>query len=153
MEAYLLWYMFAGLLLVLEAFSPGMFLFVCFALGALLAGLSQQLAIMSAATLSLQSQLGVFLAATVMALLFIKPILKTIIKIPNSAAGLYPNNLIGKEALVFKAISHSEMGAVRPIDTDETWLAKSVNGVDIAQGTMVTIKSIEANHLLVSSLK
>ncbi len=149
MEAYLIWYMFAGVLLVLEAFSPGIFIFVCFALGALLAGLSQQLAVMAAASLSIQSQLGVFLGFSVVCLFFIKPILKTIIKMPDGAAGHYPNNLIGKEAMVFKAISHSEMGAVRPLDSDETWLAKSADGRDIGQGTTVMIQAIESNHLVV----
>ncbi len=68
---------------------------------------------------------------------------------PDGAVGHYPNNLIGKEAMVFKAISHSEMGAVRPLDSDETWLAKSADGRDIGQGTTVMIQAIESNHLVV----
>ncbi len=149
MEAYLIWYMFAGALLVLEAFSPGLFIFVCFALGAILAGLSTQLAFMAKAGFSIQSQLGFFLASSLVFLFFVKPILKSIIKIPNSAEGLYPQRLIGQEAMVFKTISSSEMGAVRLLDSDETWLAKSANGVEIGQGSTVTIKAIEANHLIV----
>ncbi len=148
MTAYLLWYMLAGLLLILEAFSPGLFIFVCFAFGALFAGLSQQLALLAQATMSVQAQLGTFLVASVAALLFIKPILKAIIKIPKGEDSLYANRLVGKEAMVFKAISHGEMGGVRLLDSDETWLAKS--DTDIAQGAMVKILGVEENHLLVA---
>jgi len=150
MEAYLIWYMVAGSLLVLEAFTPGMFLFICFALAAVLAGLSTQLAFMAKALITIQSQLGVFLAASLLFLFLLKPILKSIIKIPNSSQGLYPQRLVGQEAMVFKLISHSEMGAVKLLDSDETWLAKSVDGTEIGQGSVVTIRAIEANHLIVS---
>ena len=38
MESYLVWYISAGLLLITEAFTPGLFLFICFALAAFITG-------------------------------------------------------------------------------------------------------------------
>ncbi len=150
MEAYLLWYMFGGLLLILEAFSPGLFIFICFALAACFTGLSQQLAFMASSPLSLAAQLGIFLVAALLALFFIKPLLKLIIRMPDASKSLYTQRLIATEAMVFKTIRPQEMGAVRLMDSDETWLAKASE--EIPEATRVRIVAVEANHLVVERM-
>jgi membrane protein implicated in regulation of membrane protease activity len=148
MESYLVFYILAGVLLVIEAFTPGTFLFICFAFGVAVMGLCDQFT-----NFNFTYLMAVNLGASLMALLLLRPFLKLIIKSPAQLDpknyGSYPEKLINREAMVFKAIVGHEMGLVKLYDFDETWLAKSASGKDIGQGSTVVIKGMEANHLLV----
>lgn len=147
MQENVIWYMLAGGLLILEAFTPGMFLFVCFALAALLVGFVHQIF-----ALSFVWQLGLFLVSSTIALIMVKPLLKTMITMPRSEELLYANQLIGKQAMVFKEITAAEMGAVKLFDVDETWLAKANDSKELAQGTTVKILELQGNHLIVEEI-
>lgn len=151
MQTYLVFYIVAGLLLVTEAFTPGLFIFIAFALGTLIAGVVDQFT-----SLPFVALLAIDLAVSLLALFLVRPILKSIIKVPSelnpSEFGSYSEKLIGREAMVFKAITNAELGVVKLIDFDETWLAKSSSGDEIGQGTAVKIEKLEGNHLIVSAL-
>lgn len=149
METHLVFYLVAGLLLVTEAFTPGIFIFICFAFGVAIAGLVDQFT-----ELTLTPLLGIALGVSVLLMFFIRPLLKIAVKIPNQSleeGKNYAEKLIGKEAMVFKAISEFEPGVVKLVDFDETWLAKSCDKTAIGQGTAVVIEAIDGNHLLVRS--
>lgn len=148
MESHLVFYIIAGLLLITEAFTPGTFLFICFAIATAITGLVDQFT-----SLDLVWLLGIDLTLSVLFLFFIRPILKTIIKIPHEGDpnyGSYAEKLVGREAMVFKEIKKAEPGVVKLLDFDETWLAKSADGSTLAQGLTVKIQSIDGNHLIVS---
>lgn len=148
MPLHLIHYLLAGLLLLLEAFSPGTFLFICFALAAFVTGALEHIG-----HFGLTVDLALDLALSVIFLFTVRPFLKTVIKIPAQLDphnyGNYSEKLIGREAMVFKPISKMEPGVVKLLDFDETWLAKSQDGLPIGQGATVVIKEIEGNHLVV----
>lgn len=148
MESHLVFYIIAGLLLITEAFTPGTFLFICFAVATAMTGLVDQLT-----DLTLVPLLAVDLVLSLMMLFFIRPILKTIIKIPHEGDpnfGSYSEKLVGREAMVFKEIKKTETGVVKLLDFDETWLAKSSDGSEIGHGVTVKIEKVDGNHLIVS---
>ena len=150
METHLVFYLIAGLLLVTEAFTPGIFIFICFAIGVAIAGLVDQFT-----ELTLTPLLGIALGASVLLLFLVRPFLKIAIKIPDQSkeeGKSYSEKLVGKEAMVFKSISEFEPGVVKLVDYDETWLAKSCDKTTIGQGTAVVIEAIDGNHLYVRPL-
>ena len=150
METHLVFYLIAGLLLVTEAFTPGIFIFICFAIATAITGLVDQFT-----DLSLTPLLGIDLGISVLLLFLVRPLLKIAIKIPDQskAEGMsYAEKLIGKEAMVFKAISEHEAGVVKLVDFDETWLAKSSDKSAIGQGAAVIVEKIEGNHLYVTAV-
>lgn len=150
MQSYLIFYVIAGLLLLIEAFSPGLFIFICFAVATAITGVIDHLT-----NLKLEYLLGIELVLSVVCLFAVRPLLMTIIKIPKEPnpanLGTYIENLIGKEAMVFKVIYPHEMGVVKLYDYDETWLAKSANGTEIGQGSTVIIRAVQGNHLVVEA--
>jgi membrane protein implicated in regulation of membrane protease activity len=150
METHLVFYVIAGLLLVTEAFTPGIFIFICFALATALAGLVDQLT-----NLTLTPLLGITLGLSLIFLFTVRPFLQMAVKIPDQSkeeGKAYGEKLVGREAMVFKAIKAHEPGVVKLIDFDETWIAKSVDKAEIGQGTAVIIEAIDGNHLYVRSL-
>ena len=150
MESHLVFYLIAGLLLVTEAFTPGIFIFICFALATAITGLVDQLT-----TLALTPLLGINLGLSIAFLFVVRPFLQIAVKIPQQSqeeGKAYSEKLIGKEAMVFKEITGFEPGVVKLVDFDETWLAKSVDKSQIGQGTAVIIEAIDGNHLFVRAL-
>lgn len=152
MPLHLLHYVIAGLLLLVEAFSPGTFLFVCFALAAAITGLIEQIW-----HLGLTVAIALDLALSVLFLFTVRPFLKMVIKVPAELDprnfGNYSEKLMGREAMVFKPITKMEPGVVKLLDFDETWLAKSADGSPIEQGVTVVIQEIDGNHLIVANEK
>lgn len=149
MDSYLIFYVIAGLLLLFEAFSPGLFIFICFAVATAVTGVIDHLT-----NLGLDSLLGILLVLSVINLFAVRPFLMKFMKpkdLDPTKLGTYVKDLIGKEAMVFKKILPHEMGVVKLYDFDETWLAKSQDGSEIGQGTTVTIKAIQSNHLVVQA--
>ncbi len=150
METHLVFYLIAGLLLVTEAFTPGIFIFICFAIATAITGLVDQFT-----ELTLTPLLGINLGLSIALLFLVRPFLKMAIKIPDQSlyeGRSYSEKLIGKEAMVFKSISEFEPGVVKLVDIDETWLAKSIDKTAIGQGTAVIVEDIDGNHLYVRQL-
>ncbi len=150
MQSFLLFYIIAGSLLILEAFTPGLFIFICFAFATTLTGLVDQFT-----NFDFKVLLGIDLALSLFSLFTVRPLLKLIIKIPKPAPGEFGSHsdkLVGKEAMVFKSIAGREPGVVKLFDIDETWLAKSQDASDIGQGSTVKITGLEGNHLIVTSV-
>lgn len=136
-------YILAGLLFLCEAFSPGLFVFVSFALASVIAGL-----FFACVNSNLFFALLINLLFGILFLYTVRPLLKMFLKIPFEK-NFKKNHLIGQEAMVFQTISKKQLGLVKVLDFDETWLAESINGEEIGQGSTVTIKSIKDNRLLV----
>ncbi len=151
MPLHLLLYVIAGSLLLVEAFTPGTFIFVCFAVAALITGL-----VVNFVQLDITWVLALDLVLSVLCLLTVRPLLKMVVKIPAENDprnyGSYAEKLIGREAMVFKAITKAEPGIVKLLDFDETWLANSVDGSEIGQGSSVKIEKLDGNHLVVRTI-
>lgn len=150
METHLVFYLVAGLLLVTEAFTPGIFIFICFAIATAITGLVDQFT-----DLTFTPLLGLDLGLSVAFLFLVRPFLQMAVKIPDQSLAegkSYAEKLIGKEAMVFKAITAHEAGVVKLVDFDETWLAKASDKSEIGQGTAVIIDKLEGNHLYVSHI-
>ncbi len=147
MESYLIWYIVAGIMLLAEALTAGTFIFICFALSALLIGVIDQFS-----DLGIIYEVSAYFVITGIFLITIKPLLKSIIHIPKSEDTTYSKKLIGQEAMVFKPISRAQMGTVQLFEAGETWLAKSSDGNDIGQGSTVKIVSVEASILTVKAI-
>ncbi len=151
MPLHLLLYVIAGLLLLIEAFTPGTFIFVCFAVATLITGL-----VVNFITIDITYVLALELILSVICLFTVRPLLKMIVKIPAEYDpknyGTYAEKLIGREAMVFKTITRGEPGVVKLLDFDETWLANSVDGSEIGQGSSVKIEKLDGNHLVVKMI-
>ena len=133
--------------MIIEAFVPGLFIFICFAAAALVTGLIDQMT-----DFSLEFLLGIDLLLSVIFLLLLKPFLQRIIKMPAQSGSYnsYPFRLEGQEGMIFKSIVGGQTGAVKLLDVDETWLAKSENHSDIGHGTSIVVLRVEGNHLIVA---
>ena len=149
MPLHLLLYVIAGVLLLVEAFTPGTFIFVCFAVASFITGLVAQFT-----PIDITWLLALDLVLSVLCLFIVRPLLQMVVKIPADHDprnfGTYAEKLIGREAMVFKTITKAEPGVVKLLDFDETWLANSVDGSEIGQGTSVKIVRLDGNHLVVS---
>ncbi len=93
-------------------------------------------------------QIAIFTAVSLACILITKPLTKKMLR-----GNIVPTNLdrlIGKTAVITKAIASNERGEARV--NGETWLAISHDGKDIAADTKVEILSIEGTKLVVRPL-
>lgn len=146
MESYLIWYIVGGALLILEALSPGTFIFICFGLAGLLVALADQFSDLT----MMQLLIGYFVLSFLL-LIVVKPFLQSSFKMQSSKAKSYAEKLVGQEAMVFKSITKVEPGTVQLYDAGEIWHAKSEDGSEIGQGTTVQILAVDGNQLIVKS--
>ncbi|MBU6197233.1 MAG: NfeD family protein [Cyanobacteria bacterium REEB446] len=145
MDSTSIWYIVAGLLMLAEAFTPRLFIFICLAVSSLVIGIIDQLSTMNFYVLIL-----IFIATTAILAFTLRPALKFIVKIPENKNS--DNNLIGKEAMVFKPITETELGTIKLFDFDAVLLAKSLKGEFIGQGTTVKIIQKEGDIAIVECL-
>lgn len=146
MDSTSIWYIVAGLLMLAEAFTPRLFIFICLAVSSLVIGIIDQLS-----TMNLYVLILIFIATTAILIFTLRPALKFIIKIPENKNS--DTNLIGKEAMVFKPITETELGTIKVFDFDAVLLAKSLIGEFIGQGTTVKIIQQDGDVAIVECLK
>lgn len=146
MDSTSIWYIVAGLLMLAEAFTPRLFIFICLAVSSLVIGIIDQLS-----TMNLYVLILIFIATTAILVFTLRPALKFIIKIPENKNS--DTNLIGKEAMVFKPITETELGTIKVFDFDAVLLAKSLIGEFIGQGTTVKIIQQDGDVAIVECLK
>jgi len=146
MDSTSIWYIVAGLLMLAEAFTPRLFIFICLAVSSLVIGIIDQLS-----TMNLYVLILIFIGTTAILVFTLRPALKFIIKIPENKNS--DTNLIGKEAMVFKPITETELGTIKVFDFDAVLLAKSLIGEFIGQGTTVKIIQQDGDVAIVECLK
>ena len=146
MDSTSIWYIVAGLLMLAEAFTPRLFVFICLAVSSLVIGIIDQLSTMNFYVLIL-----IFIATTAILVFTLRPALKFIVKIPENKNS--DTNLIGKEAMVFKPITETELGTIKLFDFDAVLLAKSSIGEFIGQGTTVKIIHQDGDIAIVECLE
>lgn len=136
-----MWLVVAIVSACFELVSPGLFLFLSFSIGA---GVSAFVAFFS---YSLMVQSIIFLLMTVSAALLLK---KWVERKTSLYHGYHRTNihaLIGKRALVCKAIKSDHAGEVKI--GGELWLARTVHDVTILEGEYVEVKDVRGAHVVV----
>ena len=147
MDSSSIWYIIAGILMLAEAFTPRLFIFICLAVSSLCTALIDQFSNSNFTLLAL-----IFIATTTLLIFTLRPALKFIIKVPKDK-NADDEELIGKEAMVFKPISENELGTIKVYDFDAVLLAKSLKGEFIGQGTTVKIIQKDGDIAIVECLE
>jgi Membrane protein implicated in regulation of membrane protease activity len=134
------WLILAGLMLVIEMLTPGIFLPFWLAIGALLAML------VSFFSDSLVIQLGTFVITSTTLILLTKPLINRYVQPKDFKTNVY--TIIGKKAVVTMDIDPVLGKGQIKVDSD-IWSAKSENDIPIPKGTEVEILKIEGVHAIV----
>lgn len=142
MEIWHMWVIAALILVVVEIFTTG-FAVICLAIGALAA------AVDAACGGGAEGQLIWFAAATLLAFVFVRPLLVKAFRKNGGRERLSGvDALKGREAIVSEHISASDNTGRVAVDGDD-WKAVSVDGADIGKGEKVTIESVDSVVLTV----
>lgn len=142
MEIWHMWVIAALILVVVEIFTTG-FAVICLAIGALAA------AVDAACGGGAEGQLIWFAAATLLAFVFVRPLLVKAFRKSGGRERLSGvDALKGREAVVSEHISASDNTGRVAVDGDD-WKAVSADGADIGKGEKVTIESVDSVVLTV----
>ena len=142
MEIWHMWVIAALILVVVEIFTTG-FAVICLAVGAIAA------AVDAACGGGAEGQLIWFAAATLLAFVFVRPLLVKAFRKSGGRERLSGvDALKGREAIVSEHISASGNTGRVAVDGDD-WKAVSVDGADIGKGEKVTIESVDSVVLTV----
>lgn len=142
MEIWHMWVIAALILVVVEIFTTG-FAVICLAIGALAA------AVDAACGGGAEGQLIWFAAATLLAFVFVRPLLVKAFRKSGGRERLSGvDALKGREAVVSEHISSSDNTGRVAVDGDD-WKAVSADGADIGKGEKVTIESVDSVVLTV----
>ena len=142
MEIWHMWVIAALILVVVEIFTTG-FAVICLAIGAFAA------AVDAACGGGAEGQLIWFAAATLLAFVFVRPLLVKAFRKSGGRERLSGvDALKGREAVVSEHISSSDNTGRVAVDGDD-WKAVSADGADIGKGEKVTIESVDSVVLTV----
>ena len=142
MEIWHMWVIAALILVVVEIFTTG-FAVICLAVGAIAA------AVDAACGGGAEGQLIWFAAATLLAFVFVRPLLLKAFRKSGGRERLSGvDALKGREAIVSEHISASDNTGRVAVDGDD-WKAVSADGADIGKGEKVTIESVDSVVLTV----
>jgi len=139
-----IWLIFAGICLIIEAFTTG-FLIFWFAIGALLA------MIISFFTTNLILQTSVFILSSSVLIFVTKPFVNKFIH-KNDTIKTNVSSLIGKVGVVTKDIdSIKACGQIKV--NGEIWSAIGLDDINISEDTEVEIKEIKGVKVVVTPVK
>jgi membrane protein implicated in regulation of membrane protease activity len=126
-----------------ELITPGSFVLLPFAVGALAATLC------AFADVSVAMEWLVFVTVSVVVLASFRPLARRL----NAAGyddGIGSRRLLGQEGTVLRDIpGHGELGLVRV--GREEWRADSITGAPIATGTAVRVADVRGTHVIVAA--
>lgn len=137
------WAIIAVVSLILELFS-GDFFIMCFAIGAAVSLLC------ALCGLSLTAQIIIFSVASVLSVLFVRPVALKYFHRNDPQRASNADALLGREGRVSQTIVAGGDGRVA-IDGDD-WKAVSADGSDIAQGTPVRVVGRESIIITVETI-
>ncbi|MEN3014300.1 MAG: NfeD family protein [Endomicrobiia bacterium] len=138
------WIVVAIIFFIIEIITPGIFLFSCFGLAAIVAFLSSfftDSVLIESVIFSLVSVISIYLLRPILIKIFTPDFVKTNV-----------NSLIGKTGIVEEEIHDKKiMGLIRV--ENELWRAVSENDEIISKGSKVEVIRVEGVHLVVKKLK
>ena len=141
MDLWLIWMLAALLLFLIEIFTPG-FAVACLSIGCLC---SCVLAAIAPATLNWQ--IALFVVASLLAFLFVRPFALKVLSKRAERKGQYKSNmesLIGRKATVIEEIPAEDVGRVK-VDGDE-WQAVLSREIDDRQDIPVGAKVVIVSY-------
>ncbi len=130
-----LWLLICIVALILELTS-GDFFIMCFSIGAAITALS------CVAGIPLLGQIAVWIVATVLCLIFVRPVALRYLHRGDSDRVSNADALVGKTGTVSQAIEPGNAGRVA-IDGDD-WKAVTTSGEPIAVGTRVRVTRLDS---------
>ena len=139
MKIYVIWFVAAFLLIILEPLMPGLVI-IWFGLGALFAGI---LALLGA---GFYVQLITFALVSVLSLIFVR---KWVSKEEEKPQGVGAERLIGMKGKVISKIPAGDFGVV--LVDGEKW--RALCNEECGEGEQVLVEKIEGAHLLVKKIK
>ncbi len=138
----IVWTVFIIVFAVAEAFTLGL-TSIWFALGAIAALL------VSLLKLPLYLQIAVFLIATLVMIIYTRPVAQKYLRIGASKTNV--SALVGERGIVLKRVDVYNLGQVKV--KGQIWTAKSESGEEIDRGEEVEIVAIEGVKLIVRIAK
>lgn len=133
------WVVMATILAIAEIFTTGFFV-ISFSVGAAIA------AVAAYAGFAPLEQFAIFVAASAIALLLVRPLANRVSS-PNTLP-VGTDRLLGREGIVLETVDPARGSGVVRIG-HEPWSADSADGTPIAMGTTVLVVGIEGTHLKV----
>lgn len=141
-KAWLIWLVFAAILVVAEMFTAGFFL-MWFGIAAAAA------ALVALAGLPYFVQWGVFVGLSIVLFIFSRPLSEKLTR--KQPAGIGADRLIGSQGIVTEAINTQEGKGMVRVRGDE-WRAESESGVSIGKDERVVVTRIDGTRLIVRTI-
>jgi len=134
------WLVIAVIFFIIEILTPGVFLFSCFSIGAILAF------IVSVFSKSLVLQCLLFVIFSILSIYFLKPILMKLIAPLTIKSNV--DSIIGKKGIVVEKIDGKKsMGMVKV--NNELWRAVAEDDEVIQKDEEIVVLKVEGVHLVV----
>lgn len=141
MEAYLIWFVIAIVLVILEIVTAG-FGAICFAIGAVASGVT---ALLGGGFLW---QISIFIVVSLLTFIFLRPVILKFFDKRSKNTKTNAEALVGRIALVSETIDPVAHTGRVAIDGDD-WKAVSEEGVLIEKGKEVVVVAIDSIVLTV----
>lgn len=138
-----LWIVVCIFAIVIELVNPASLVCIWFAIGAICAYVAALL------NLSVMVQMVVFLIASLLALVLVRPLAEKYFQ--KDVVATNADRIIGRELTLIKGIQNDTWGEVKCDGV--VWNAKSVNEEAISEGAKVLVVAIEGSKLLVKQIK
>ena len=139
---WITWLIVAAFCFIAEIITVGFFVF-WLGIGALLSML------LSFVTDSIVLQIGVWVIASTLMIIFTKPLVNKYLKTKTIPTNVY--TILGKKALVTEEINNALSKGQIKVDSD-VWSAKSIDNTIIPEGTIVEISKIEGVKTVVKTI-
>ena len=138
-----LWIVICLFAIVIELINPASLICIWFAIGALFAYL--------AAILNLNTviQIAVFLVASFLALVLVRPLAKKYFQ--KNVVATNADRIIGRELTLIKGVENEHWGEVKCDGV--VWNTKSINDEVIPEGATIEVVAIDGSKLLVKKIE
>ncbi len=142
MSLWMIWIIIGIACVIIEIFTPGFF-FMSIGMSAILTGL------FALVVSNVFIQAIVFIIISFLIFINMKKLSKKIFKTTDKPTNVYA--LIGKKGMVTKDITKTTRGYVKI--NGEIWSAISVNEDDIEKDSIVVVRKVEGNKVIVEKLE
>lgn len=142
-KIWLLWILFAAIMMIMEIFTAGFFVF-WFGVGALIAG------ILAAIGLGAGWQWGSFIIISTLLVMVSRKFAEKFTK--PQPPGIGADRFVGMQGVVIEDVNNlTNSGRVRL--NREEWRAESATGAIIPVGTKVRVSKVDGVHVIVDPIK
>lgn len=134
------WLIIAVIFFIIEILTPGIFLFSCFSIGAIVA------AIVSIWINSVLVQCAIFVISSILSIYILKPFLMRLLTPLTVKSNV--DRLIGTTGVVVEKIEGKKMMGIVKVN-NEYWRAVAEDDKVIEEGSEIVVVKVEGVHLVV----